>query len=104
MIMQPDHITDEMFQEAIEQLRKKKPSPGLDKLRLETFEEGLSMQIMHIGPYSDEPATLAKMQAFAQDNGYVLRGKHHEIYLGDPRSAAPEKLKTALRHPVAPGG
>jgi hypothetical protein len=55
---------------------------------------------MHIGPYSEEPATLAKMDAFACENGYTLRAKHHEIYLGDPRRAAPEKLKTVLRHPI----
>ncbi|HLE15131.1 MAG TPA: GyrI-like domain-containing protein [Anaerolineales bacterium] len=103
MIMQPDHITETMFQEALEQLRKKKPGPGLDKLRLETFEEGLSMQIMHIGPYAEEPATIEKMHAFAAENGYSLRGKHHEIYLGDPRTADPAKLKTGLRQPVGRG-
>ena len=103
MIMQPDHITETMFQEALEQLRKKKPGPGLDKLRLETFEEGLSMQIMHIGPYAEEPATIEKMHAFAAENGYSLRGKHHEIYLGDPRRGDPAKLKTGLRQPVGRG-
>jgi len=103
MIMQPDHITETMFQEALEQLRKKKPGPGLDKLRLETFEEGLSMQIMHIGPYSEEHATIEKMHSFARDNGFSLRGKHHEIYLGDPRTADPAKLKTGLRQPVGRG-
>jgi len=103
MIMQPDHITETMFQEALEQLRKKKPGPGLDKLRLETFEEGLSMQIMHIGPYAEEPATIEKMHAFAAENGYSLRGKHHEIYLGDPRTADLAKLKTGLRQPVGRG-
>jgi hypothetical protein len=100
MIMQPGHITGAMFQEALAQLREKKPSPALDKMRFETFHEGQSMQIMHIGRYSEEPATLAKMDAFARENGYTLRGKHHEIYLGDPRRAAPEKLKTVLRHPI----
>jgi hypothetical protein len=100
MMLQPDHISVDMYQEGLEQLRKKKPSLALDKIRFETFQEGLSMQIMHIGPYSEEPATIAKMDAFARENGYRLRGKHHEIYLGDPRRAAPEKLKTVLRHPV----
>ena len=56
---------------------------------------------MHLGPYADEPATLARMDDFAREQGYVMRGKHHEIYLGDPRQAAPEKMKTVLRHPVA---
>lgn len=100
MIMQPAHITEAMYREALAQLRKKKDSPALDKLRLESFHEGLCMQIMHIGSYAAEPATLEKMHAFARDNGYTGRGKHHEIYLGDPRRANPAKLKTVLRHPV----
>lgn len=100
MMLQPDHITTEMFQEALAQLRKKKPSPALDKLRFEPFQEGLCMQIMHVGPYAEEPRTLARMEQFAQQNGYAMHGKHHEIYLGDPRRADPSKLKTVLRHPI----
>ena len=100
MILQPDHITKKMVQEALLQLRKKKPSSALDKLRFERFREGLCIQIMHVGPYSEEPRTLEKMEAFARENGYALRGKHHEIYLGDPRRARPDKLKTILRHPI----
>ena len=100
MILQPEHITPDMFAQALEQLRKKKPGPALDLLRFETFHEGLSVQIMHIGPYADEPATLAKMEEFAHQQGYVMRHKHHEIYLGDPRRGDPAKLKTVLRHPV----
>lgn len=100
MMMQPDHISEAMFQEGLEQLRKKKPNPALDRLRFGIFHEGVSVQIMHIGPYSEEPATVAKMDAFAKENGYAFRGRHHEIYIGDPRRAAPEKLKTVLRHPV----
>lgn len=100
MILQPAHITTEMFQAALSQLRKKKPGPALDLLRLETFHEGLSLQIMHIGPYAAEPATLEKMRAYAQEHGYRYRGQHHEIYLGDPRRTAPKKLRTILRQPV----
>ncbi len=100
MVMQPDHITPEMFQEAVRQLEKKRPSPALSWLRLERFREGLSLQIMHVGPYSEEPKTIDRLKAYAQENGYRLRGKHHEIYLGDPRRAKPEKLKTVLRQPV----
>ncbi len=96
-----------MFAEALEQLRKKyikdKKLPGvLDGLRLERFAEGLCVQIMHIGPYADEPATLMRMGEFAGRNGYAFTGRHHEIYLGDPRAAKPENLKTVLRHAVAP--
>jgi len=107
MIMQPDHIIATMFAEAVEQLRKKYSKDGkdarlLDSLRLERFEERLCVQVMHIGPYADEPATLMRMGAFAGQNGYAFAGRHHEIYLGDPRAAKPENLKTVLRHPVVP--
>ena len=100
MIMQPQHITKEMFEEALQQVRKKRDSAALSRIRLESFREGLSMQIMHVGPYADEPRTIEKMHDFARENGYALCGKHHEIYLGDPRRAKPEKLRTILRHPV----
>ena len=100
MIMQPDHISQEMYQGALEQLRKKRPSPALDELRFEKFHEGLCLQTMHIGPYAEEMTTIARMDAYAQENGYSMHGKHHEIYLGDPRRAEPSKLKTVLRHPV----
>ncbi len=107
MIMQPDHITADMFGDAIEQLRKKYAKGGkdahpLDGLRLERFEEGLCVQVMHVGPYSEEPATLLRMTEFAAQRGYRFQGRHHEIYLGDPRAAKPENLKTVLRHAVVP--
>lgn len=105
MMLQPEHISEEMFEEARGQVRKKRgDSPALSKARLELFEEGLCVQTMHIGPYASELATLERMRAFAEENGYRdrvgLGGKHHEIYLGDPRKADPAKLKTVLRHPV----
>lgn len=100
MMMQPDHITSRRFQEALAQASKKRPNPALSHLRFEPFREGLSIQMMHIGPYADEKRTLEQMRAFALEHGYDYRGKHHEIYLGDPRRAAPEKLKTVLRQPV----
>ena len=102
MILQPAHIDEAMFAEGLAQLRKKRPGPALDKLRLETLHEGLCVQVMHLGPYADEPATLERMRRFAREKGYRLRGLHHEIYLGDPRRADPAKLKTVLRHPVEP--
>lgn len=103
MIMQPEHITEEMYLEALQKLKDKKENPALSKTRFESFHEGLCMQIMHIGPYAEEPRTIEKMKTFAQENGYRLRGKHHEIYLGDPRRAKPETLRTILRHPVERG-
>ncbi|HSL29442.1 MAG TPA: GyrI-like domain-containing protein [Anaerolineales bacterium] len=105
MILQPEVITHDVFAEGIEQLRKKRgDSHSLSRLRLSDFEEGLCVQVMHIGPYATEPETVEQMRAFAQENGYSdgvgPGGKHHEIYLGDPRKADPAKLKTLLRHPI----
>ncbi len=101
MILQPEVVTPEVFAEALVQLRKKKgEQPGFSRLKLETFQEGLCVQTMHIGPYAEEPATVDRMKAFAKENGYTLSHKHHEIYLGNPLRADPTKLKTILRHPV----
>ncbi len=102
-MVQPSHITTAMFEEAVAAARKKSPSPSLDEIRLSTWEEGLSIQIMHVGPYSAEPATIERIEAFAADNGYRLHGRHHEIYVGDPNRASPDKLRTILRHPVTAG-
>jgi hypothetical protein len=104
MIMQPQHITKKMFRDALEQVRKKRENPALPKIRLESFHEGLSLQMMHIGPYSGEARTITKMHDFTRENGYDLKGRHHEIYLGDPRRAKPEKLRTILRHPISKTG
>lgn len=105
MILIPDLITPEIFAEGLAQLRKKKgDQPAFERLRLESFTEGHCVQMMHIGPYATEPATVEKMRAFMDENDLQdqvsLGGKHHEIYLGDPRRAAPDKLKTVLRHPI----
>jgi hypothetical protein len=101
IMMQPEHITQEMYQEAVAEFKRKKgDNPALAKLRFEPFHEGLSVQVMHLGPYSEEPATIARMDAYAEENGYKMRGKHHEIYLGDPRRGDPAKTKTVLRHAV----
>ena len=101
MIMQPEWITEEMFEEAVKQVEKQKNPPALPKLRLETYHEGLSVQILHIGSYDAEGPTLHRMHyEFIPQNGYELQGKHHEIYLSDPRKVAPDKLRTVLRQPV----
>lgn len=102
MIMQPSHITPDLFDSALTQLIKKKPSPAVPKLRLEQFHEGRSIQVMHLGPYSAEHATIDRMKAYMAECCLVRNGHHHEIYLGDPRKSAPEKLKTILRQPVKP--
>lgn len=104
MIMQPDCITAELLAVAISELRRKqKDTPALQWVQWRRWEEGLAAQIMHIGPYSAEPPTIAKLHRFIAEQGWQLAGKHHEIYLGDPRRAAPEKLKTILRQPFSRG-
>ena len=101
MILVPDFVTPKMFSDAVAEVRSKKNPPGLDRARLETLDEGTSVQTMHIGPYSTEPESIARMGAYVKEHGYKMAGKHHEIYLGDPRRAAPSKLRTIIRHPVA---
>lgn len=99
MILQPPPVTGAMVAEAIAQTAKKKNPPALDKMCFESLHEGPSAQIMHIGPYADEAPNIQKIHQFIADNGSQLRGKHHEIYLSDPRRTAPEKLKTIIRQP-----
>lgn len=110
MIRLPDFVTREVFEKARREVEKKKPGLDPAKARLETFTEGLCVQMMHLGPYSEEPETIAQMEAFIEANGYrnaigELRPdgtikRHHEIYLADPRKTEPSKLKTVLRHPI----
>lgn len=101
MILVPELVSGDHFQEAVHQLKKKKGDlAAFNRLRLEEFIEGLSIQAMHIGPYADEPATVARMDTYLVENGLVKHGKHHEIYMGNPLLADPSKLKTILRHPV----
>ncbi len=91
MIMQPKFVTETLFKEAVEQVKKKKNLNVLPKLRFECLHEGLSAQIMHLGPYSKEKATVDKIHSFIKENGYEFNGKHHEIYLSDPRKSASRK-------------
>lgn len=110
LIRQPDFITEEIVQKAKLELTHKKPELDVTKIRLEAFEEGLCIQSMHIGPYDEEPATLAKMEHYLNNNGLVCDigttlpngsiRRHHEIYLADPRKSDPLTMKTILRHPV----
>lgn len=100
IILQPDHITEDMFERARAQVRAKRDNPAVERVRLERFREGLCVQALHVGPYATEPETKERMEAFARENGYRMQGLHHEIYLGDPRRAKPEGLKTVLRHQV----
>jgi len=101
MIMQPDIITAEMVELACVDVAKKKTLAALSKVRFEAYHEGPSAQIMYFGPFKDEGPTIARLHAFIEEGGHQLRGKHHEIYLSDPRRTAPEKLKTVIRQPMA---
>lgn len=101
MIMQPDFITTEMFIEAVNAVRRKKNPPRLDEVHLEIYEEGLSAQIFHAGPYGEaERPSIDRVHQTILDQGYRLRGKHHEIYLNTPLRTDPAKLKTIIRQPV----
>lgn len=100
MIMQPDFITTDIINKGIEELRRKKDPAALSKIRFESYEEGKSAQIMHIGPFSEEGPTVEKVHHFIKENGSESRGKHHEIYLSDIRKADPSKWKTVIRQPM----
>ena len=105
MIRQPDFITKEIMKKAIEEVEKKKNLPALSKIKFENLHEGLSAQIMHIGPYSEERPTVEKLHDFIEEKGYEFNGsipgeRHHEIYLSDVRRTKPEKLKTIIRQPI----
>lgn len=100
MIAQPPVVNAVQFHKAVAALAKKKPSEAGIAVRLDSLKEGLCVQYLHIGPYQDEEASIAKMSEFADASGYLLTGKHHEIYLSDPQRTPPERLKTILRHPV----
>ena len=103
VIRLPDFVTREDFDWAVKEAERKKKA-DFSKVEFWTYDEGLCVQCMHIGPYDDEPATVELMHAFMQEQGYVLditdQRLHHEIYLSDARKAAPEKLKTVIRHPI----
>jgi len=100
LIMQPEFVTENLFRQGLEQVVKTKNPPSAKKIRFESYNEGRSAQIMHIGPYSEEAPTIARLHDFIKEEGLRLMGKHHEIYLGDPRKTAPERLKTIIRQPV----
>jgi hypothetical protein len=97
MIMQPDFVTIKDFESAVEAARQKKDLPGLGKMRFERFKEGKAAQLMHIGPYSAEGPNIQKIHDKIKEIGGKFSGKHHEIYLSDPRRTDPAKWKTVIR-------
>jgi hypothetical protein len=100
MLLQPPIVTKTLFKKAVKQAIEKKGLAALGKIRLEPYTEGLAVQIMYIGPYADEGPTIQKLHEVAKQRGCELNGKHHEIYLGDPRKSKPDKLKTVIRQPI----
>lgn len=101
MIMQPDFIDGDFIEETRLAVAAKKNLPGLERIRLESFTEGLVAQTMHIGPFSAEAPTIERVHRFIRESGHKLSGKHHEIYLSDIRKGDPAKWKTIIRQPMA---
>lgn len=104
LIRQPDFVDEAVFAWAREELGRKRPEADLSRAYLWRWEEGLCAQLLHRGPYDDEPESVARLAAFVREQGYredFSPGRyHHEIYLGDPRRTAPDRLRTVIRHPV----
>ena len=98
----PEVATAEMAADVFSEVLAKKRLAAGDRIRFEMFGDGLSAQVLHVGPYADEAPTIAALHEFIDAEGLELVGRHHEIYLGDPRRADPSTLKTIIRQPVAP--
>jgi len=100
MIMQPEWVSDESVEKVRHDAIKKKKLASLTKVRFGPYCEGISVQFLYTGAYENEAPTIAEMHQYIKINGYLTNGKHHEIYLGDPRKISPEKLQTILRQPI----
>ncbi len=100
LIVLPDVVTAKDVARAVQTVKEKSKFPRFPEVRFEKFAEGRSAQLLHIGPYATEHPTVERLHLFIEENGCRPRGRHHEIYLGDPRRTAPEKLRTIIRQPV----
>jgi hypothetical protein len=100
MIMQPEWVTSEWAEKTTGEVYRKKKLSLIRNVRFNSYDEGLSVQILYTGAYQNEAPTIAKLHEFIKTNGYQTNGKHHEIYLSDIRRTSPEKLKTILRQPI----
>ena len=100
LIRTPPFVKQKELADAARKLIEKGKAPGADQVKLESVTEGVCVQMLHIGPYEEERRSIGVLKAFAEQQGLILHGRHHEIYLCDPRRIAPEKLKTILRLPV----
>lgn len=101
LIRVPEFITKKHLAEAVARLLERKKDEVVSQVTLETLDEGKCVQVLHVGPYTAEQTTIARMRAFAKQHGLSFKGRHHEIYLSDPRRIEAEKLRTILRQPVA---
>lgn len=100
LIRMPEFVASDNFEQAQEDVIKKKGIEKINEIQFNKIIEGKCVQIMHIGPYSTEPETINRMKEFITQNGFIENGLHYEIYLSDPRKTEPEKMKTILRQPV----
>jgi len=100
MIRQPEDVPPDVYAAALAKMAAKTIPDVAGRVRVERFDEGLCVQLMHHGPYAVEGPSVVRLHGFAAARGLRLRGRHHEIYLSDPRRAAPEKMRTVLRQPV----
>jgi hypothetical protein len=102
MVTQPEWLTPAMVDEAVRLTAGKKDLPAVQRLRFGRYAEGLAVQVLHLGSFDDEAPLLERLhREFMPDNGLTFNGRHHEIYLSDPRKTEPAKLRTILRQPVA---
>ncbi|HXP60421.1 MAG TPA: GyrI-like domain-containing protein [Dongiaceae bacterium] len=100
LIRTPRFVTGEDLRKAVDVLLKRGKGEEVKQVRLETLAEGTCVQMLHVGPYDQECVTIARMKEFAENNQLEFHGRHHEVYLSDPRRVPPERLKTILRCPV----
>ncbi len=96
----PDAVTADVVDEVRAHASRAAGSAPLDRVRLMEYREGCCVEVLHVGPYDAEAETIARLHAFLREQGYQPRGRHHEIYLSDPRRTAPERLRTVIRQPV----
>ncbi len=100
LIRTPEFITKDHLKAAVSKLLAKGKDDSVKQVKIETLKEGRCVQMLHVGPYEEEKTSIKHMVQFADHNGLKLHGRHHEIYLSDPRRVPPERLRTILRHPV----
>ena len=100
MVVQPNYVTSALAREALGAMDRDKSLPGISKVRYGVFTEGLSVQTLHNGPRAEKWTTINRLRTFSERKGYQIRGRHHEIYISDPRTLSPEKMKMIIRLPI----